>query len=70
MISFCLETRLYKRERRTGHGLGDEEKKDTSNDFELHLELWNWRDVAVVLIGFWLSQMSLVWSRLSTKIDK
>ena len=60
IISFCLETKLYNRERRTGHGLGDEEKKDTSNDFELHLELGNSRGIAVVLIDFWFSKMSLI----------
>ena len=60
MISFCLETKLYNRERLTGHGLGDEEKKDTSNDFELHLELGNSRGITVVLIDFWFSKMSLI----------
>ena len=39
MISFCFETKLYKQVRRTcfGHGLSDEEKKNTSDNFELHL---------------------------------
>ena len=40
MISLCFDTNLkvYKRERRTGkgHGLSDDEKKNTSDEFELH----------------------------------
>ena len=38
------------------HGLSDEEKEDTSDDFELHFELGNTRNVAVVLIVFFSSQ--------------
>ena len=60
IISFYLETNLFKRERRTGHGLSDEEKKDTSDSFELHLELKNSRGIAVVLIDFWFSKISLI----------
>ena len=56
MISFCFDTKPYKLERRTvfSNGLSDEEKKDTSDNFELHLEsgLGNSRDIAVILIGF------------------
>ena len=40
VISFFIDAKLNKRGRRTafGHGLSDEEKKDTGNDnFELHL---------------------------------
>ena len=73
MISFCLEIKLYKQERRTGfgYGLGDEEKKDTSDNFELHSELGNLRNIAVELIGFLFSLMALllvIWSRLSAKM--
>ena len=56
-IRSCLEAKLYNRKRRTafGHGLSDEEKKDTSDKFELHLELGNSRSsAAVVLIVFCL----------------
>ena len=44
------------REKRTvlSHGLSDEEKKNTSDNFELHLELGNSRNFAIVLIGFLL----------------
>ena len=57
VISFFIDAKLYKQERRTsfGHGLGHEEKKNTASDyFELHLdsELGNSRNVEVVLIGF------------------
>ena len=57
MISFCLDARLYKQERRTvtlSHGLSDEEKKNTqaSDNFELHLESGNSKNIATVLIGF------------------
>ena len=46
MISFFFEAKLYMGERRTafsnlGLGLSDEEKKNTSDNFELHLELGN-----------------------------
>jgi hypothetical protein len=40
-----------------GHGLSDEEKKNASDEFELHLELGNSRNVAVVpshFIGFFV----------------
>ena len=51
---FCLYAKLYKGERRTvfGHGLSDEEKKNTSDNFELHLDLGSSKYVAVVLIPF------------------
>ena len=41
MISFRLYTELYKHERRTvfGNGFCDKEKKNTLDNFELHLEL-------------------------------
>ena len=32
--------------------MSDEEKNNTSDKFELHLELGDWRNVAIVLIGF------------------
>ena len=38
------------------HSLSDEEKEDTSDDFELHFELGNSRNVVVVLIFFFGSQ--------------
>ena len=51
MISLCFDTNLkvYKRERRTGngHGLSDDEKKNNSDEFELHIELGDSRKVAV-----------------------
>ena len=51
MISLCFDTNLkvYKRERRTGngHGLSDDEKKNTSDELELHIELGDSRKVAV-----------------------
>ena len=51
MVSLCFDTNLkvYKRERRTGkgHGLSDDEKKNTSDEFELHIELGDSRKVAV-----------------------
>ena len=51
MISLCFDTNLkvYKRERRTGkgHGLSDDEKKNTSDEFELHIEQGDSRKVAV-----------------------
>ena len=52
MISFRLYTKPYKRERRTffGNGLSDEEKKNTRDNFELHLELGNRRNKGFVLI--------------------
>ena len=60
-VQLIFASKQNYRERHTGHGLSDEEKKDSSDNFELHLELWNSRDVAVVLsIGFLLSQMSLI----------
>ena len=57
VISFCLDAKLYIGERRTApfsHGLSDEEKKKTSDNFELHLELGDSRGVAVILIGFFV----------------
>ena len=53
MISFFLVA-SYISERRTAFGLSDEEKKNTSDNFELHLELGNWRNVALVLIDLLL----------------
>ena len=56
MISFLIYlTQNHERSRtmRTlSHGLSDEEKKNTSDNFELHLELGDMRNIAVVLIGF------------------
>ena len=50
-------------ERRTGfgHGLSDEDKKNTSDDFELHLQvgLGILRKIAVVLIGFFSPKTGL-----------
>ena len=62
MVNFCLDTKLYKQWRRTGfgHGLSDEEKKNTRDNFELHLELGNWINIALVLIGFFLPKMALL----------
>ena len=34
------------------HGLSNEEKKNTSDDFELHIELGKLRNFSAVLIGF------------------
>ena len=61
MINFCLDTKIYKRERRTsfGHGLGHGEKKNTSDNFKLHLELGNLRNIGVVLISFFFPKMEL-----------
>ena len=62
MINFCLDSKIYKRERRTGlgHGLSDEEKKNTSDNFELHdFELGNSRNVAVILIGSFIRTFNL-----------
>ena len=42
------------------HGLSDEEKEDTSDDFELHFELGNTRNVAVVLIVFLVPKTELI----------
>ena len=54
MISFRLYTELYKHERRTvfGNGFCDKEKKNTLDNFELHLELelGNRRNKGFVLI--------------------
>ena len=51
IISICFDAnlKLYRRKRRTGkgHGLSDEEKKNTSDEFELHIELGDSRKVAV-----------------------
>ena len=54
MISFRLDIKLYNQERRIGfgYGFGDEEKKDTSDNFRLHFELGNLRNIAVVLKFF------------------
>jgi hypothetical protein len=42
MISFCLNAKLYKqRTSSLSHGLSDEEKKNASDKFELHIELGN-----------------------------
>ena len=73
MISFFIDAKLYKQERRTsfGHGLGHEEKKNTANDnFELHLdsELGNSRNVEVVLIGFFRSETGQFRADYSAKI--
>ena len=51
-------TRNHERLRTTrfglSHGLSDEEKKNTSDNFELHLELGNLRNVAAILIAFFV----------------
>ena len=39
--------------------MSDEEKKNTSDNFELHLELGNSRNIALVLIGFWFPKQGL-----------
>jgi hypothetical protein len=66
MISSCLDAKPCKFVRTTSflngwtlrvgcrHGLSDEEKKNTSDNFELHLELGNLINVAVVLKGFFV----------------
>ena len=41
------------------HGLSDKEKKNASDNFELHLELRNSRNVAVVLIEFLFQKATL-----------
>ena len=61
MISFLL-SKNYISERDIlshtgfGHGFRDEEKKNTSDKFELHFELGNSRNIAVELIGFLCSR--------------
>ena len=63
MINFCLDSKIYERERRTAfcHGLSDEEKNNTSDNFELHLQvgLGILRKIAVVLIGFFSPKTGL-----------
>ena len=60
MISFYLETNLFKRGRDVQAMVWATKKKDTSDSFELHLKLENSRGIAVVLIDFWFSKMSLI----------
>ena len=58
-------TQSYISEKHTAFGLSDEEKKNTSDNFELHLELGNWRNVALT---FFTTKQTR--SRLSAKIAK
>ena len=54
VISFFLYAKLYKRERHTAFGLSDEDKKNSSDNFKLHLGVGNSGNVAAVLIVFLL----------------
>ena len=68
MISFLLDTvtilYMHMGDRRTApssHDLSNEEKKNTGSDnFGLHSELGNSRNVAVVLIGFLVPKTGII----------